>query len=181
VQLQSSGCGVHLVARVRQRVRRVDLPTPSITRRLRCLHRHRQPCNLVGRTWLPSASVWQLRASWRLLYPTARAGGAVSLLETDVPHRSPLAAARLQVVAHRSLLATGSLLAESLLPPESTWVAHLQAASLPARPTSANPATSRSRGPSHRSRTQTLRPGRQEECRRWSRKLEEIVILNHIS
>jgi hypothetical protein len=74
VQLQSSGCGVRLVARVRQRVRRVDLPTPSITRRLQCLHRRRRPCNIVGRTWLPSASAWQLRASWRLLCPTAHAG-----------------------------------------------------------------------------------------------------------
>jgi hypothetical protein len=77
---------VRLLARVRQRVRRVDLPTPSITSRLRCRHRRRRPCNLVGRTWLPSASAWQLRgsklcptaragqlrASWRLLCPTAR-------------------------------------------------------------------------------------------------------------
>jgi hypothetical protein len=67
-----------------------------------------------------------------------------------------------------------------MLPPESTWVVRLQAASLRARPAAANPATSRSRGPSCRSRTWTLRPGRQE-CRRWSRKLEEIVILNHVS
>jgi hypothetical protein len=74
VQLQSSGCGVRLVARVRQRVRRVDLPTPSITHRLWCLHRRRRPCNLVGRTWLPSARAGELRASWRLLWPTARAG-----------------------------------------------------------------------------------------------------------
>jgi hypothetical protein len=64
---------VRLLARVRQRVRRVDLPTPSITSRLRCLHRRRRPCNLVGRTWLPSASAWQLRASWRLMCPTTRA------------------------------------------------------------------------------------------------------------
>jgi hypothetical protein len=71
VKLQSSGCGVRLVVRVRQRVRRVDLPTPSITRRLRCLHRRRRPCNLVGRTWLPSGRTWQLRASLRR--PTARA------------------------------------------------------------------------------------------------------------
>jgi hypothetical protein len=63
---------MHLLARVRQRVRRVDLPTPSITRRLRCIHRRRRPCNLVGRTWLPSASARQLRASWRLLCPTTR-------------------------------------------------------------------------------------------------------------
>jgi hypothetical protein len=41
-----------------------------------------------------------------------------------VPHRSPLAAAKLQAVAHRSLLATRSLLSASLLPPESTgWCA----------------------------------------------------------
>jgi hypothetical protein len=72
VQLQSSDSGVRLVARVRQRVRRVDLPMPSITRRLWCLHRRRRPCNLVGRTWLPSVSARQLRASWRLLCPTAR-------------------------------------------------------------------------------------------------------------
>jgi hypothetical protein len=58
-----------------------------------------------------------------------------------------------------ALLATGSLLAASLLPPESTWVARLQAATLRARPATANPATSRSRGPSRRSRTRTLRPG----------------------
>jgi hypothetical protein len=45
---------------------------PSITRRLWCLHRRRRPCNLVGRTWLPSVSARQLRASWRLLCPTAR-------------------------------------------------------------------------------------------------------------
>jgi hypothetical protein len=63
--------------------------------------------------------------------------GAASLLETVVPHHSPLAAANLletahrsrlaatkiQDVAHRSLLETGSLLVASLLPPESTWVA----------------------------------------------------------
>jgi hypothetical protein len=30
-QPSNSGCGVRLLARVRQRVRRVDLPTPSIT------------------------------------------------------------------------------------------------------------------------------------------------------
>jgi hypothetical protein len=103
--------------------------------------------------------------SWRLL---------------EMTHRSRLAAGRLQVVPHRSLLATGSLLAASLLPPESTWVACLQAATLRARPAAANPATSRSRGLSRRSRTQTLRPGRQE-CGRWSRKLEKIVIVNHVS
>jgi hypothetical protein len=50
-----------------------------------------------------------------------------------------------------------------------------------ARPATANPATSRSRGTSRRSQTRTLRPGRQEEYRRLSRKLEEIVILNHVS
>jgi hypothetical protein len=121
--------------------------------------------------------------------------GDASLMDTTVPHRSRLAAAslletahcsrlaaaRLQAVAHRSLLATGSLLAASLLPPESTWVASLQAMSLRARPATANPATSQSQGPSRRSQTRTLRPGREEECRRWSRKLEEIVILNHVS
>jgi hypothetical protein len=69
---------MRLVTWVRQRVRRVDLPTPSITRRLRCLH------------------------------------------------RSPLVAAKLQSVAHRSLLATGSLLAASLLPPESTGASKLR-------------------------------------------------------
>jgi hypothetical protein len=74
MQLQSSGCGVRLVARVRQRVKRVDLPAPSITRHLRCLHHRRLPCNLVGRTWLPSARAGELRASWRLLCPTVRAG-----------------------------------------------------------------------------------------------------------
>jgi hypothetical protein len=83
-------------------------------------------------------------------------------------------------VTHRSLLATGSLLAASLLPPESTWVARLQVVTLRACFAAANPATSRSRGPSRRSQTRTLRPSRQE-CKRWSRKLEEIVILNHVS
>jgi hypothetical protein len=51
----------------------VDPLTPSITSRLRCRHRRRRPCNLVGRPWLPSASAWQLRASWRQLCPTASA------------------------------------------------------------------------------------------------------------
>jgi hypothetical protein len=148
----------------------------------------------VGRTWLPSASAWQLRASWRLLCPTARVGELRAFWRLLCPTARPwqlraswrwptahpwqLRGSRL---SHRSLLATGSLLDASLLPPESTWVARLQVASLRARPAAANPATSRSRGPSHRSRTRTLRPGRQEECRRWSRKLKEIVILNHIS
>jgi hypothetical protein len=64
---------VRLVARVRQWVRRVHLPTSSITRHLRCLHHRRRPCNLVGRTWLPSARARELRASWRLLCPTTHA------------------------------------------------------------------------------------------------------------
>jgi hypothetical protein len=55
---------------------------------------------------------------------------AVSLLETTAAHRSRVAAARLQAVPHRSLLATGSLLAASLLPSESTWVARLQDATV---------------------------------------------------
>jgi hypothetical protein len=85
-------------------------------------------------------------------------------------------------VAHWSLLATGSLLATSLLPPESTWVARLQAVTLRARPAAANPATSRNRGPGHRSQTRTLQPGPLgQECGRQSHRLEEIVILNHIS
>jgi hypothetical protein len=83
-----------------------------------------------------------------------------------------------QTVAHLSLLATGSLLAASLLPPESTWVARLQVVSPRARPAAAKNATSQSRGPSRRTQTWTLRPGRQAECRRW---LEEIVILNYVS
>jgi hypothetical protein len=78
-------------------------------------------------------------------------------------------------------LAPRSCEAPSCGPPESTCVACLQAASLRARPAAANPATSPSRGPSRRSRTRTLRPGRQEECRCWSCKLEEIVISNHVS
>jgi hypothetical protein len=102
---------------------------------------------------------------------------AASLLEAV--HRSPLAAARLHAVAHRALLATRSLMTASLLPPESTWVARLQPASLRARPAAANPATSR--GTSRRSRTRTLRPGHQEECRLCGRELKEIIILNHIS
>jgi hypothetical protein len=69
----SSGCGVRLLARVHQRVRRVDLPTPSITCRKLCRHRRRRPCNLVRRPWQPSARACQLRASWRLQCPTARA------------------------------------------------------------------------------------------------------------
>jgi hypothetical protein len=68
-----SGRGVRLLARVHQRLRMVDPLTPSITSRLRCRHRRRRPCNLVGRPWLPSASAWQLRASWRQLCPTASA------------------------------------------------------------------------------------------------------------
>jgi hypothetical protein len=107
------------------------------------------------------------------LLPHRSRWGAASLLENVVPHRSPLAATRLQAVAHRSFLATGSLLVASLLPLESTWMEHLQTATLRTRPAAANPATSRSR-------TRTLRPGRQE-CRRWSHKLEEIVILNYVS
>jgi hypothetical protein len=109
---------------------------------------------------------------------------AASLLETTAAHCSRLAAARLLVVPHRSLLATASLLAASLLPPECTSVAHLQAATLRARHVTANPARTRSRRPTRRTQTRTLWPGPlgwSEECRRCSRKLEEIVLLNHVS
>jgi hypothetical protein len=60
---------------------------------------------------------------------------------------------------HRSLLAAASLLAASFLPPESTWVAHLQAATLQARPTTANHARSLSRCSRRPTRTRTLWPG----------------------
>jgi hypothetical protein len=65
-----------------------------------------------------------------------------------VPPPTARAAARLQVVPHRSLMATGSLLTASLLPPESTSVARLQATTLRARLATANAATSWSRRPS---------------------------------
>jgi hypothetical protein len=137
----------------------------------------------------PGCAPQSRRAAASLLetvVPHRSRGAAVSLLEMIVAHISCQAVARLQVVPHRSLLATGSLVAASLLPPESTWVARLQAATPRTRPATvtANPATSRSRGPSRRSRTRTLRPGPlgwSQEGRRWSRKLEEIVILNHVS
>jgi hypothetical protein len=134
---------------------------------------------------------WSRRVAASLLetiVPHRSYRAAVSLLETTAAHRSRLVAARLQDVPHRSLLATGSLLDTSLLPPESTWVARLQVATLRARPvtttTTANPATSRSRGPCRQSRTWTLRPGPlgwSQQGQRSSRKLEEIVILNHVS
>jgi hypothetical protein len=127
-------------------------------------------------------SVSDLFSSLAVPHRSRRA--AVNLLETNAAHCSHLVAARLHAVPHRSLLATGSLLVASLVPPESTWVVRLQAATLQARPATVNPATSRSRGPIRRSRTRTLRPGPlgwSQECRRWSRKLKEIVVLNHVS
>jgi hypothetical protein len=127
--------------------------------------------NLIAiRSRLPAASHLETTV------PHCLRQAAASLLEMTAAHRSRLAAAR--------LLAARSLLAASLLPPECTWVVRLQVATLRARPAAANPATSRTRCPSRRSRTRTLRPGPlgwSQECGHWSRKLKEIVLLNHVS
>jgi hypothetical protein len=103
----SSNCGMRLLARVRQQVTWVDLPTPSINSRLRCRH--------------PPSPTLQPRGTT-----------LATLLETVVPHRSRLAAASLleTATAHLSCLAAASLLAVSLLPPESTWVVRLLAVTL---------------------------------------------------
>jgi hypothetical protein len=89
------------------------------------------------------------------------------------------AAASLLPTPHYLLLAAASLLVASLLPPESTWVARLVAATLRARPATANPARSQSWSPSRRSRTRTLQPGPvgwSQECCRCRCKLENSII-----
>jgi hypothetical protein len=179
----SSGCGVRLLARVRQRVRRVDLPTPNITCRLRCRHRRRRPCNLVGGPWQPSARTASCEPPGDCSAPLLAPGSCEPPRDGCGPPLTP-GSYEAPGCAHQSLLAAGSLLAMSLLPLECTWVARLQAATLRARPATANPATSRSRCPSRQSQTRMLRLGPlvwSQKCGRWSRKLEKIVLLNHIS
>jgi hypothetical protein len=155
----SSGCGVRLLARVRQWVTRVDLPTPSIISRLRCRHRLHRLCNLVGRPWQSSARVWQLRASWRLLWPTAHAWKCCEPPRDECG--PPLAPGSCEAPGCAPPVAPGSCEPPScvLLPPECTWVAHLQDATLRARPTTANPARSRSRRPTRQTLTPMLRTG----------------------
>jgi hypothetical protein len=105
-----------------------------------------------------------------------------NLLEMAAPHRSRLVAATLLAASHHSHLAVASLLAASLFPPVSTWVRHLLAATLRACHVIINRARSRSPSPSRR--TWTLPPsplGWSQECRRCRRKLEQIILLNHVS
>jgi hypothetical protein len=169
---------------VRQQVRRVDLPTPSITRRLRRLHRRRRLYNPVGRTWLPSASAWQLQASWRLLCPIARAGELQASWRLLCPTARPW---QLRASWRRPTARAWQLRGSRLWPTARSWqlgASWLRPCSLMSprgwRACGCKPCNqSKSRAKSSKP-DQTLRPGCQE-CRRWSRKQEEIVILNHVS
>jgi hypothetical protein len=124
-------------------------------------------------TWLPSASAWQLRASWRLLCPTTRAG------ELRASWRLLCPTARTWQLRGSWQLGASWLRSCSLLSPRGWRTSKMRPCELILWLQTLQPVEVEVL--SRRSRTRTLRPDPLgQECGRWSRKLEEIIILNHV-
>jgi hypothetical protein len=164
VQFQSSGCGVRLVARVRQRsggwiCRRQASPVACGVSTAAV-----DPATSWDEPGCPPLAPGSCEPPVDCCGPPLASGSCEPPGDCCAP---PLTPASCEAPGCGPPLAPGNWEPPDCvsLPPEATGVARIQVASLRARPAAAKTATSRSRGPSRRTQTRTLRPGRHAECR----------------